>query len=408
MTVTATDSTRVEDPITASAEALEQTIAQAEEVTKVATAVKEGEALQADQRSASGIKVPPTLTSSGGATGLAAFAAYSKGSLAPWWLHEGVCRAWGFSAFATEIRLITVSENATYAVIRDGEPFAVLRVSQPGYVGGPAAVESEMAWLSALHNDVDGVNVVDDIPTASGSAVAMISDGSGTAWACVCTSFVEGVVLENLPDPSSFYHTIGHWTALFHQHSRAWEKPEGFERFTWDVTDMVGEHPRWGRWEDKELTPEEFALFEMAQEKALSVISHVSKTADTWGLIHADLRPSNIIAAADGTLTVIDFDDSGFSYFLYDYASALSFVEHEPYAPDMAKAWMAGYQEVTPLSQEQIEVASALSMIRRLQMVGWTTNHYPDALPDGLYDAQVPGTVKCARNYLESSTWLLD
>ena len=115
-----------------------------------------------------------------------------------------------------------------------------------------------------------------------------------------------------------------------------------------------------------------------------------------------------MIAGAEGELTVIDFDDCGFSYFLYDYAAALSFVEHEPYAPAMAKGWIAGYREIAPLSEQDIACASALSMIRRLQMVGWTTNHYADALPDGLYDAQVPGTVLCARRYLESPTWLLE
>ncbi len=42
-----------------------------------------------------------------------------------------------------------------------------------------------------------------------------------------------------------------------------------------------------------------------------------------WGLIHADLRPSNImIDGAD--LTVIDFDDCGFTWFLDDFASALT------------------------------------------------------------------------------------
>ena len=46
--------------------------------------------------------------------------------------------------------------------------------------------------------------------------------------------------------------------------------------------------------------------------------------------LDADLRPSNIIRADNGDLTVIDFDDAGYSWYLYDYASSLSFVEHKP------------------------------------------------------------------------------
>lgn len=378
----------------------------AERTTAFAAEVRTATAKQEENLTSRGLREVPNLPATGGATGLAQFDAYRKGSLAPWWLHEGVCKAWAFDPFGTQIRLITVSENATYAIYQDDEPFGVLRVSQPGYVGGPDAVESEMAWLSALH-EVEGVNVVDDIPTASGSAVTTIADEAGTQWACVVTSFVEGAVLENLEDPSAFYRTIGRWTALFHRHSRSWRKPEGFKRFTWDIPDMIGRTPRWGRWEDRELTDEEYGLFKKAEDAALDVIACMPRTNETWGLIHADLRPSNIIAADDGTLTIIDFDDSGYSYFLYDFAAALSFVEHEPYAPAMAKAWIAGYQEIEPLSDQDLQCACALSMIRRLQMVGWTTNHYADALPDGLYDAQVPGTVTVARNYLRNPLWLL-
>lgn len=344
---------------------------------------------------------------SGGATGLAAFAALEKGAMAPWWLLRGVCNAWDLDAFTTELRLITVSENATFLVVSKGKPYGVVRVSQPGYVGGPVAVASEIAWINALHA-VEGVNLVRSIPAASGFSVPTITDEEGVEWACVCTDFVEGIVLEDMPDPSSYYRTIGRWAAAFHDHARTWRPPAGFQRFTWDVPDMIGEHPRWGRWEETNLTGGEIDLLKRAEQVAVEVMEHMPRTEETWGLIHADLRPSNVIAGTDGTLTVIDFDDCGYSWYLYDYAAALSFVEHESYAPAMAREWIAGYREITPLSEQDITCASALSMIRRLQMLGWTTNHYSDALPDGLFDAQGPGTVLCAERYLRSQTWLLE
>ena len=391
----------------ASDEAVQEAIAAAQSAIESAADVQEAQARQEEGRRSPGLRMPPELPSSGGATGLAAFAAYGKGSLAPWWLFQGVCDAWGFDAFTTEVRLLTVSENATYLVLRHGKPCGVVRVSQPGYVGGPVAVASEVAWVNALH-EVEGVSVVAMVPTVSGFMVSTIADEAGTEWACICMEYAEGAVLENLPDPSSYYRTIGRWAALFHRKARAWRRPDGFQRFKWELTDMVGEHPRWGRWEDVRMTPEEFSVCKRAEAAALAVMEQVPRTNENWGLIHADLRPSNVIAGADGTLTVIDFDDCGDSYFLYDYAAALSFVEHEPYAPAMAKEWIAGYQEISPLSAQDIERASALSMIRRLQMLGWTTNHYADALPDGLYDAQAPGTVYCAKRYLENPAWLLE
>ena len=77
-----------------------------------------------------------------------------------------------------------------------------------------------------------------------------------------------------------------------------------------------------------------------------------------------------MIRGNDGRLTVIDFDDAGYSWYLYDYASSLSFIEHEPYAPDLAKAWVKGYQRVAgSFTDEELRIMSALSMIRRMQML---------------------------------------
>ena len=74
----------------------------------------------------------------------------------------------------------------------------------------------------------------------------------------------------------------------------------------------------------------------------------------------------------------------------------------------MAQHWVEGYRSVAALSDAQLEFACALSMLRRLQMIGWTRNHYRDALPEGLLDEQIPGTVTCAERYLENPLWLFD
>ena len=66
---------------------------------------------------------------------LAVFDALQRGDVAPAWLAAGVCDAWALDADRTEIRLIAVSENATFRIAVDGDPVAVLRVHRPGHVG---------------------------------------------------------------------------------------------------------------------------------------------------------------------------------------------------------------------------------------------------------------------------------
>lgn len=337
---------------------------------------------------------------------LSTFAALGRGAPAPYWLHRGVCAAWGLEPTRVDVPLITVSENATFRLDLDGRPVGVVRVSQPGYVGGPAAIASELAWLGALHS-LDEVRLIDPVPTIRGGFTAVVKDTQGHGWACVSTRFVDGAPLEDTADPAECYWTIGSWTARFHAHARSWELPFGFERFTWSLADVVGPTARWGPWEPAVASGDDAALLRRAQDRALGLLADLPTTPEHWGLIHADLRPSNIMAAPDGSLTVIDFDDCGFGYYLYDFAAALTFVEHEPYAPAMARAWVEGYREVAPLTDADLVHACALSMLRRVQMLGWTTGHRPDALPPGLFNAQLPGARECARRFLADPRWLL-
>lgn len=335
------------------------------------------------------------------------FASLSHGDPAPYWLFTGITTAWGIDPSRARIDLITVSENAIFLLYIDGTPEGVIRVSQPGYVGGPAAVASEITWLNALH-DIDGINLINPVPTIRGTFVTQIRDDAGVGWMCMSSKYVPGTVLENLTNPAPYYRTIGAWAALFHHHARHWTPPAGFTRFSWDISNMVGPSPRWGRWEDAALTAAEHDLCTRALWAALDHIIRIPRTPDTWGLIHADLRPSNVIAGPDGTLTVIDFDDSGYSWYLYDYAASLSFVEHTSYGPELAKAWVAGYEATAgTLPEQDLDTLSALSMIRRLQMLGWTTNHRADALPGTLAAEQAPGTVDIAARYLANPRWLL-
>lgn len=314
---------------------------------------------------------------------------------------------WGFEPASTEIVLITVSENATFLVKTAGQAIAVVRVSRPGYVDNPQQISSELAWVRALGAEID-VPVPAVIAARDGSDAQVLRDEDGFGWFAVAFAFVDGEILEDdFSNPLPYYERIGHITAKFHQHSRSWSPSEDFIRHSWTLADMVGENARWGDWRNARLSADELALFEEAESAALAVAESLPRGSSDWGVIHADLRPSNIMLN-DEVLTVIDFDDCGYSWYLYDFASAFSFIEHLPVTPALAQAWMRGYESAHRLSSDAKRGACALSMIRRLQMLGWTTTHREDALPADLWNAQIPGTVEVARNYLRQPLWMLE
>ncbi|MET0885096.1 MAG: phosphotransferase, partial [Mycetocola sp.] len=190
-----------------------------------------------------------------------------------------------------------------------------------------------------------------------------------------------------------------------------WTEPSGFTRFDWAIDDMVGSSARWGDWRAAPLSIAERATLAAAESAARDVIeATIGKDCpfpqDHWGLIHADLRPTNVMATSDG-MAVIDFDDAGYSFLLYDFAAAITFMEHRPVAKSMAVAWMEGYQRIRPLTASQCDAAVALSLIRRLTMLGWQQTHREDALPADLWAENLPGTVAVAEAFLADPRWLL-
>ena len=50
---------------------------------------------------------------------------------------------------------------------------------------------------------------------------------------------------------------------------------------------------------------------------------------ERFGLVHADIRLANLLVDGDH-VRVIDFDDCGLSWFMYDFATTVSFIEDHP------------------------------------------------------------------------------
>jgi Ser/Thr protein kinase RdoA (MazF antagonist) len=345
-----------------------------------------------------------TTASSTSTHALAAFDSLQRGVAAPAWIADGIRAAWFPTESDLEVDLIAVSENATFRVSRGGVAALVVRVHRPGYVGDLDAVRSELMWVESLLEETD-IRTPAPVRGSDGELVQSFPGAGDTVWTAVAFEFVRGRILEDQVDASHFVE-IGRLTALLHTHSRAWVAPTGFRRFEWDLRDMVGPDARWGDWQSAELTLTEHGTLLRAEQTARQALAGMRREPGQWGLIHSDLRPSNIMVDG-GELTVIDFDDCGYSWFLYDFASALTFYEHTTYAPEMAGNWLEGYRSVAPLTHQDLQRAAALSVMRRLTMLGWATTHRADALPADLWAENVPGSVAVAERYLADPSWLV-
>ena len=93
-----------------------------------------------------------------------------------------------------------------------------------------------------------------------------------------------------------------------------------------------------------------------------------------FGLVHADLRLANLLVE-QVRLGVIDFDDCGFSCYFYDFAAAVSFIEHQPIVLELQAEWVNGYRNVVPVSNADEAMLPAFVMLRRMLLTAWIASH---------------------------------
>jgi len=276
------------------------------------------------------------------------------------------------------LTLLNISENATYRV---DDPATgrrtVLRVNRPGY-HTREAIQSELAWIAAIRGD--GVlHTPQVVPTTTGEAVGSGQHPDGERRHTVMFEFVTGhePPEDRLVDD---FVELGVITARLHQHAKQWSRPAGFTRLTWDYAGSIGPAGHWGRWQDGlGMGAAERAQLDRLDQRLCERLARFGSGPDRFGLIHADMRLANLLVD-DGQVFVIDFDDCGFGWFMYDLGSSLSFIEHDPQVPALIDAWVNGYREVAPLSVAEEAELPTFVLLRRLLLVAWIGSHHDTEL----------------------------
>ena len=304
------------------------------------------------------------------------------------------------------LTLLNISENATFAV---DDPATgrrtVLRVHRPGY-HSLESIEAELAWLDALRTEA-GIRTPQILPSVYGKRVVSVPAGAAAEPRHV-------VLFEHLPgteppddDLGQCFGTLGAITARMHEHALRWRRPPRFIRFSWDYDGAFGEEARWGRWQDGMAVGSagsaEHDLLARLDYTLRRRLALFGKSRERYGLIHADLRLANLLVDG-GETYVIDFDDCGIGWLLYDLGAALSFIEDDPRVPALVDAWVTGYRTIRPLSvRDEAEIRTFILM-RRLLLVAWIGSHSDTELAQSMGAEYTAGTCTLAEQYLSDFT----
>lgn len=297
-------------------------------------------------------------------------------------------------------QLINISENATYRIDhpQTGKKWA-LRVHREGY-HSKTAIASEHAWTDALRNEAGIITPV-IVPGKNGENIQHVeADGMpGGTRHVVMFEWESGVEppQDKLLAP---FELLGTVSAKMHRHSMKWTRPKWFERYTWDFDTSLGHKPHWGRWQDgMGMNPQCERLFGQVADLIRSRLHRFGQSATRWGLVHCDIRLANLLIEGNAT-KVIDFDDCGFSWFMYDCATALSFIEGREDVPELVEAWVRGYRSVIDLPQEDEHEIPTFIMLRRLLLVAWIGSHSETDLAQSMGLPFTAETVGLCERYL--------
>lgn len=311
---------------------------------------------------------------------------------------RGALPRWGLAP-DVPVRLLTISENATFVADAGSGRRTIFRVHRPAY-HTREEILSELAWIEALR--ADGVVATPEPIRMTDGGVLGAFEDDGDLRHVVAFSFMTGAEPEPGENLAAWFRTLGEVTARLHGHTRGWRGGEAFARKTWDFDAMLGSRPLWGDWRaGLGLDDQGRALLQRASAALRTKVEAYGQDATRFGLVHADLRLANLLVDGD-RLGVIDFDDCGFSWFMWDFAAAVSFMEHEPFIPELQDAWLEGYARLAPVTADDIAMMPTFLLLRRMLLTAWVASHAETPTAQSMGVPYTHGTLALAQRYLST------
>jgi Ser/Thr protein kinase RdoA (MazF antagonist) len=191
----------------------------------------------------------------------------------------------------------------------------------------------------------------------------MLSDAAATADAAIDELAIDDVAT---------YARVGELMARLHAHAETWTPPADFEVLSWDADGLLGDDATWGRfWEADLLDADGRALLTRFRAHARIVLDELGTGPEHVGLVHGDFLPENLLLGPDGSITLLDFDDCGRGWFLFDIATALFMPSIEETYPAVRDAFVAGYRRAHPLPETDVALLPLFLALRAATYVGW-------------------------------------
>ncbi|MGY3175159.1 Ser/Thr protein kinase RdoA (MazF antagonist) [Pseudomonas sp. TE12234] len=305
-----------------------------------------------------------------------------------------------------DIELVKFRENAVFSARRHDGQRVALRIHRNGY-HGEAALRSELQWMEALASA--GITVPQIIRTQNESHLIEVTHQElgdrhvdMLAWLPGTTAGTSEAGVQADTEIDFLFNEAGALAARIHLHAAQWQQPDEFVRHAWDEEGLIGANPFWGRfWELEQLSEAQRDLLLQARRTARTDLRRYGRHLGNFGMIHADLVPENLLIEGP-RLRLIDFDDAGFGWHMFELATALYFCLDDPRFEQIKAALLAGYHAVKPLTEADRQTLALFLMLRGTTYLGWI--HTRQGTPTAIEMAPmlIERACRLAREYLQA------
>jgi amicoumacin kinase len=257
-------------------------------------------------------------------------------------LYEAMQR---FGIKENQIKLLDGFESFMYEFYRPQDGEFILRVGHSGR-RSPEMIAGEVDWINYLAQG--GANVSRAILSNQGKLVEAIDDGQGEQF--LATAFLKargGPSWETEWTPAFIEHygqvigRIHRLTKDYEPSAPAWRRPE------WDAPENL-EMEKW-------LPSSETVALQKFQE-LMRHFETLPKDRESYGLIHQDAHGGNFYVH-EGEITLFDFDDCIYSWFIYDIAMVLFYAamfkdDRGAFTASFMRDFLCGYSQENKLDPQ--------------------------------------------------------
>ncbi len=215
---------------------------------------------------------------------------------------------------AGRIRLLDGFENYIYEFDRDDGEF-ILRIAH-SIRRNENLIKGEVDWINYLARG--GASVARAVLSKREALVEAIDDGRGGQF--LATAFIRaaGQPPRRVGLSPALYRTYGKMLGRVHALSRNYEPSDPvWRRPEWDDPHMM---------EIDRFIPASEPLVVDRWRELRKHLGDLPGDHDGYGLIHQDAHGGNFLVDEDGGITLFDFDDCVYSWYVYDIAMTVFYL----------------------------------------------------------------------------------